>query len=429
MSDETVRWTGNLPLRRETRSSISLDTLFGQKTHIFIGRAPDCDVCLPHPSVSRVHAILERRPNGLLLSDYGSVNGTFVGGRRITEPVLIAERERVTIGPYLFSLSQGIITSLDSSRSLRLEARELERVVWAPGGNKKLLTNINLVIEPGQFVCLLGPSGSGKSTLMDALNGRRRATGGKVLANGEDFYQHFDSFRQTLGYVPQRDIVHSQLTVYRALYYTRASCGCPTTPRRPSCTAASMTCCARWNWCRTRDTLIANLRGGQIKRVSLGAELLARPCLLYIDEATSGLDAGTEARMMRLFRALSDEGKSIICITHNIDNIDRCHLAAVLVRGRWSTSARPAEAPAYFGVARLGEVYDRLAEKEPEDWEKHFAASALHKEYIEDRQLPVRPTPARCPVAVVAPQVGSSGVFGGLAANKRRDRLRHICAG
>ncbi len=55
---------------------------------------------------------------------------------------------------------------------------------------------------------------------MDCLNGRRRATGGVVLANGEDFYRHFDNFRQSLGYVPQKDIVHTQLTVYRALYYT-----------------------------------------------------------------------------------------------------------------------------------------------------------------------------------------------------------------
>ena len=56
--------------------------------------------------------------------------------------------------------------------------------------------------------------------------------------------------------------------------------------------------------------------------------------MLYIDEATSGLDAGTEARMMRLFRRLADEGKSLVCITHNVDNVDQCHLAIVLVRGK-----------------------------------------------------------------------------------------------
>src|SRR5208283_3057245 len=125
-----------------------------------------------------------------------------------------------------------------------------------------------------------------------------------------------------------------------------------------------------------RRTLVGNLSGGQIKRVSLGAELLAQPCMLYIDEATSGLDAGTEARMMRLFRTLADEGKSIICITHNIDNVDRCHLAALLVRGRLAYFGPPSEAAAYFGVGKLGEVYDRLGEKEPEVWEQELTASA-----------------------------------------------------
>src|SRR5271169_1352266 len=78
-SDATVRWSGTLPMRREPRSNIPLDTLFGQKTQVIIGRAPDCDVCLPHPSISRYHALLERRPDGLRLRDMNSVNGTFVG--------------------------------------------------------------------------------------------------------------------------------------------------------------------------------------------------------------------------------------------------------------------------------------------------------------------------------------------------------------
>jgi ABC-type multidrug transport system ATPase subunit len=365
--------------------AVSVEALFGIKDKLLIGRSPDCDVCLPHPTVSRYHALLERRPEGLQLRDLSSVNGVLIGGQRINEPVWIQERERIGVGPFLFSLANGILFTLDSSQSLRLEARRLEKVVRVSGGqDRKILENINLAVEPGEFVSLLGPSGSGKSTLMDCLNGRRPATGGRVLANGEDFYRHFDSFRQSLGYVPQRDIVHNQLTVHRALYYT-ARLRLPIDTEQTELETRIDDVVRMMELGPHRHTLIANLSGGQIKRVSLGAELLARPCLLYIDEATSGLDAGTEARMMRLFRQLADEGKSVICITHNVDNVDRCNLILVLSRGKLVFFGPPREALSYFGVGRLSEVYDRLADKAPEVWEREFAGSDLHQEFVRKR--------------------------------------------
>ena len=66
---------------------------------------------------------------------------------------------------------------------------------------------------------LLGPSGAGKSTFMDALNGMRPASGGSVLINNLDLYQNLDAIKQSIGYVPQDDIIHRELTVYRTLYY------------------------------------------------------------------------------------------------------------------------------------------------------------------------------------------------------------------
>lgn len=388
--ESTVRWTGQQMSIRLPRRAMPLDALFAGKNRIVIGRAPDCDVCLPHPMVSRYHALLERRPEGLRLRDLASVNGVWIAGRRIGEPVTIHDGERVGIGPFLFTLREGVIYSLDSSRSLRLEARHLEKVVPLPDGQKrKLLDNINLVVNPGEFVSLLGPSGSGKSTLMDCLNGRRRATGGQVLANGEDFYRHFDNFRQSLGYVPQKDIVHTQLTVHRALYYT-ARLRLPTDTDPAELHARVEAVMQEMELGPHRDTLVAHLSGGQIKRVSLGAELLAQPCLLYIDEATSGLDAGTEARMMRLFRRLSDEGRSILCITHNVDNVEQCHLALILARGKLMYYGPPHEAPRYFGVRRISDIYDRLNEKPLEEWERAFIASEAYQEFVAGR-LAARP--------------------------------------
>ncbi len=157
-----------------------------------------------------------------------------------------------------------------------------------------------------------------------------------------------------------------------------------------------------------RDTLVANLSGGQIKRASLGAELLARPCLLYIDEATSGLDAGTETRMMRLFRQLADEGRSLICITHNVDNVDRCHLALVLAAGKMIYFGPPAEAPRYFGVSHISDIYDRIGERGLDEWERAFKASEFHQEFVAKR-LAFTPAESASPANGARPLVSGSG--------------------
>lgn len=384
--DATVLMTGTqVQTRAPGQQNFDVTSLFKAKSRIVVGRAPDCDICLPHPSVSRYHARLERQPAGLFLTDLSSVNGVWLKGRRITEATLVQEGDRVGIGPFLLTITLGVLHSLDNSKSLRLEARGLEKVIRLPNGSdRKLLDNVNLVINPGEFVSLLGPSGSGKSTLMDCLNGRRRATGGQVLANGEDFYRHFDNFRQSLGYVPQKDIVHTQLTVSRALYYT-ARLRLPLDTEADELNARIESVLQEMELVPHRDTLIADLSGGQIKRVSLGAELIGQPALLYIDEATSGLDAGTEARMMRLFRRLSDEGRSIICITHNVDNVEQCHLVLVLARGKVIYYGPPREAPRYFKVSRISEIYDRVGQRDVADWERDFTSCSLYREFVLDR--------------------------------------------
>src|SRR4029079_9839678 len=78
----------------------------------------------------------------------------------------------------------------------------------------------SLTICPGEFAGLMGPSGAGKTTLMNALNGYTPPSGGQVLLNGLDLYRHYDQFRACLGYVPQDDVMHRDLTVGQALYYS-----------------------------------------------------------------------------------------------------------------------------------------------------------------------------------------------------------------
>ena len=404
------------------RRSVAVADLFASKNQLVFGRDPTCDICLPHPSVSRIHAVLERLAVGIRLRDLHSVNGVLVGGRRITEPTLLRDHDRIGIGPFLFSLAGDVLHALDSSQSMRLEARHLEKVIHlGRGKTRKLLDDVNLAVEPGEFVSLLGPSGSGKSTLMDCLNGRRPASSGQVLANGEDFYQNFDTFRQSLGYVPQRDIVHTQLSVHKALYYTaRLRLPPDTSPTELNSRIAEVLALMELE--PQRETPVGNLSGGQIKRVSLGAELLARPCLLFIDEATSGLDAGTEARMMRLFRQLAHEGKSVLCITHNVDHVDLCDLILILSAGRLVYYGPPKDSLDYFHTSRVSDIYDRLAEKSPDAWEKEFAACSLYRTFVAKR---LGSAPAESVLTAVAPSPAATSQPSRSLAKRPRHQFWH----
>jgi hypothetical protein len=91
--------------------------------------------------------------------------------------------------------------------------------------------------------------------------------------------------------------------------------------------------------------------------------------------------------MMDLFRSVADTGKTVVCITHSLANVERtCHLVVILTAGgRLAFVGKPAEALTYFGITRLGDVYERLAEQSAEHWQQTFKASPLYQRYIATR--------------------------------------------
>ena len=180
-----------------------------------IGRLPECDLEIASPLVSREHAKLYCGPADVEIEDLHSTNGTFVNGRRLNGRVRLKQGDRVAIASFAFVFTGVALEPIDTSGRVCVEVRGLYKEVVDRSSKqaRRLLDNISLVIEPGEFVVIFGTSGSGKSTLLDALNGRRPATGGKVLYNGIDLYASFDAFRAAIGYVPQQDIVHRKITI------------------------------------------------------------------------------------------------------------------------------------------------------------------------------------------------------------------------
>ncbi len=199
---------------------------------------------------------------------------------------------------------------------------------------------------------VVGQSGGGKSTLLDAIAGYRPATQGKVFVNGIDVYQNFDAVRNDIGYVPQKDIIHMELTVYQALNFA-AQLRMPKDTSKAERHKRIMEVLDDLDLMHRKDVQISGLSGGQQKRVSIGVELLTRPGLFFLDEPTSGLDPGTETAFMHLMRRLADQGRTIIMVTHATKNVMLADKVVFLARGGYvAWFGPPDEALTYFDQYR-----------------------------------------------------------------------------
>jgi len=229
---------------------------------------------------------------------------------------------------------------------------------------KTLLKEVNFRIRPGDFVCVLGPSGAGKSTLVRAILGEREITTGRLLVGGHDVFGEADALRGAIGYVPQRDVNPEALPVERSLHYA-AEVRLPAEASAVERQAAIDRVIADVGLDSVRHETIGNLSGGEMKRASLAAEMLAAPGLLVIDEATSSLDPATEARIMKLLAARAAAGTTVIAVTHHLDNVHRADKLLILGHGEVVWFGTRAEALSHFGVPRLTDVYVAIEDHRP----------------------------------------------------------------
>jgi ABC-type multidrug transport system ATPase subunit/pSer/pThr/pTyr-binding forkhead associated (FHA) protein len=348
-----------------------------------IGRRPDNTVVLTHPQVSAHHARLVREGGTYRIIDQNSTNHVYVNAELVTNHLLRLGDE-IRIGPYKLIFEGNQISQYDESNFIRIDAQNLRKT---GNYNVTLLNNISLVIPPRKFVALVGGSGAGKSTLMDALNGLRPAQQGKVLYNGQDYYRNIPAFSTLLGYVPQDDIVHRDLTVERALYYA-AKFRLPSDFTDEQIEQRIAEVLEDVEMTARRKLLVKKLSGGQRKRVSIAMELLANPSLFFLDEPTSGLDPGLDRKMMYLLRKLADAGHTVVLVTHATNNINACDYVCFLAQGgRLAYFGPPDEAKTYFGKTDFAEIYTSLEPTEenpnvPDEAEAKFKLSQEYQQYI-----------------------------------------------
>ncbi len=148
------------------------------------------------------------------------------------------------------------------------------------------------------------------------------------------------------------------------------------------------------------DVPIGKLSGGQRKRASVGVELLCKPAILFLDEPTSGLDPGAESKLMHTLHQLAALGKTIVCTTHIMENVERFDKIAVLAPGgKLAFFGPPHDVLEFFGVAKFLDLYERLEEESPRVWQETFRRNRLFRKlraHVHRERLP-RPVHQQTP--------------------------------
>ncbi len=378
-------WRSPLDPSKADRGSFETIALRG-RSRLTLGRDLSNDTVIDHPVVSRFQAKIELLNGNWLITDLNSSDGTFINDQQILHPHPLRPGDEIRIGPCQFTFNfDETLTQQNEYGNLRLDAVHLTRVA---ARHQVLLDDVSLSILPREFVAIVGVSGAGKTTLLDALSGFRPAHRGKVFINGHDLYQNFKTFRTELGYVPQEDIIHQDLTVYQALDFA-ARLRLPKDISAKERNQQIQAVLVDLELTHRQHALVRKLSGGQRKRVSIGVELLTKPSLFFLDEATSGLDPGTESQMMRLLRRLADQGRTVVLITHATKNVMQCDLVVFLTKGgKVAFYGPPQEALDYFGVADFDDIYLKLEEEVrlPQEWQQQYLESDAYRRYVGDRQ-------------------------------------------
>ena len=397
-----------------------------------ICRTPDNDIVVNHAQVSSKHAVLLREGNNLFIEDRRSANGTYVRGQRIPpgQRIPVQSGEKIYVGPMplLIRLSKEAtgaheVLIEDAGQWAGQPLYEIE--AWDlylevpdrdnPAVAKVLLDHVSFKALPGDMIALMGPSGAGKTTLLLALNGYLPPTSGQVRVNGEDLYLIYDNLRGSIGYVPQDDIVHPELTVFEAVRYS-ARFRLPPDYTDEEIDRRVDTTLSQLGLEQVRNLQIGKpekkiLSGGQRKRVNIAMELVTDPVIVFLDEPTSGLAADDTTALVTLLHDFAKKtGKTIIMTIHQPakDEFEKFNLALMMGYGGVPMYFGPTSPDAYrffgswnerqgkgsidnprdmFDMLNLRErpIFDHLRAQDPQAQRgtaRHAAAKEWNKEFF-----------------------------------------------
>jgi len=234
-------------------------------------------------------------------------------------------------------------------------------------GAVKAVAGISFDVRAGEIFGMLGPNGAGKSTTLSALQGLRRADGGKVKVLGLDVRSHAAQIKQRIGVQLQRTSLLPELTALAQVELLARLYGRAISRRDAMKLLESVSLDEK------SGALPGKLSGGEQQRLALALALVNDPALIFLDEPTAGLDPQVRREVWDIFRRLHEEGRAIVMTTHYLEEAETlCQRVAVIDHGKLLALDTPrAIINSADGSASLEEVYLRLTGRKVRENQKH----------------------------------------------------------
>ena len=207
-----------------------------------------------------------------------------------------------------------------------LELRQVRKIYHVAGEEVRALDGVDLDVNEGEFISIIGPSGSGKSTLMHLLGCLDSPTEGSIRLDGMDLSKASASElakvrNRKIGFVFQTFNLLQRLNVLQNVELPMIYAGIPSRQRYEMATRA-LNQVDLANRAKHRP---AQLSGGQSQRVAIARALVNDPKIVFADEPTGNLDSQTGNTILELFRDLSRKGRTIILVTHEARIASQTH--------------------------------------------------------------------------------------------------------
>ncbi|CAN6207628.1 unnamed protein product [Urochloa humidicola] len=219
-----------------------------------------------------------------------------------------------------FSGVISLATEEDMRKRPTIEIAFKDLTLTLKGSKKKLLRSVTGKLMAGRVAAVMGPSGAGKTTFLSAIAGKATGcqTTGMILINGK--MEPIRAYKKIIGFVPQDDIVHGNLTVQENLWFN-ARCRLSDDLSKADKVLVVERVIESLGLQAVRDSLVGTVEqrgisGGQRKRVNVGLEMVMEPSVLILDEPTSGLDSASSLLLLRALRREALEGVNISMVVH-----------------------------------------------------------------------------------------------------------------